>query len=117
MYKDDRSSLASRLGGCLVITLAICVLLPVILLVYEAVGPVGSLAATTAIGCLAAAIGSYRRSRTWRSAPSLLVSTSRAGYVQVAGHAAPADNRTLRDPLTHEPCVWFGVETAKLETV
>jgi hypothetical protein len=34
-----------------------------------------------------------------------------SGYYEIRGTAEPLDARPLRDPITEEPCLWFGIET------
>ncbi len=117
MYNDNRSSTATRIGASLLLAVASCILLPLLMVAGLYLGKVGFTALVLGIGFLLAATAKRLRAVAMRAVPSLHISTASPGYVEVSGHAAPADEKSLRDPLTNEPCLWFGVETAKREYV
>lgn len=56
-----------------------------------------------------------RHARTLERQPTTDIARMGYGYVEVAGAAESADERELRDPVEHQPCLWFGVETLRRE--
>ena len=64
----------------------------------------------TFFGYLAWRSGS-RASSLMRGTATAKISTAAKGYAEVQGRASSPSESSLRDPITHEPCVWFAIET------
>ena len=112
MYQDDRSSTGRRIGRALLFAIGFCIVMPFVILFGLWLGKIGVVALVTALSCLWLWAGSRRQAGQLRSG-----STRTGGYDEVSGPAAAADDRTLRDPLTNEPCLWFAVEIAQRRVV
>lgn len=61
-------------------------------------------------------IGAYRRWRLVSDMPTSKIRSAAQGYAELSGIAEPVGAEPLRDPVTHEPCVWFRVETYQAQT-
>lgn len=56
--------------------------------------------------------------RRWRLAsdtPTSKIRSAAQGYVELAGTVEQGDTEPLLDPIQHQPCVWFRVETFKVD--
>jgi hypothetical protein len=68
--------------------------------------------AASVFGYLAWRRGS-RASSLVRGTATANIATAAKGFAEVQGIASAAVSGPLRDPITHQPCVWFAVETEK----
>jgi hypothetical protein len=58
---------------------------------------------------------SVRRRQLVSGTPTSKIATAAKGYAELRGIARNALSVPLRDPITHEECVWFHVETEKFD--
>lgn len=54
-----------------------------------------------------------RETSLMRGTATAKIGTAAKGYAEVQGRASAAPHGALRDPITHERCVWFSVVTEK----
>ena len=79
-----------------------------------ALGAIGGMLALALGVCAAGWWNTRRHLALLRDAPRFGIADAPSGYAEVHGHAESLDNRPLRDPITREPCLWFGIETYEL---
>jgi hypothetical protein len=60
-------------------------------------------------------LAAWRRWRLASDTPTSKIRSAAQGYVELAGAVEPVDAEPLVDPIQHQPCVWFRVETFKVE--
>ena len=77
-------------------------------------GAIGGLLTLATAVCAVGWWNARKRLALMRSAPLHGISGAPSSYLEVRGHAESLDDQPLRDPLTHEPCLWFGIETYRL---
>lgn len=52
-------------------------------------------------------VNAYRRKRAIEDVPTSKVATAAQGYTELCGTVASAPGKTLKGPITNEPCVWY----------
>ena len=57
--------------------------------------------------------GGSRTSSHIRGTATSKIATAAKGFAEVEGTASASAAGSLRDPITHQPCIWFAVDTEK----
>jgi hypothetical protein len=95
--------------------LALAIGLMVLLVpIVAAFGESGGMVVATGLGAFFLWVRSRRRARLLERMPTTAITQAPGQYAELSGTAESADGRELRDPITQQPCVWFGVETQRL---